>query len=85
MMPGNQASWILHGCCEERGTNQGYSAAVAASKVPEQQSIALTKCVIYSSWLKHSLVHYGTKPDFYLVKLPLKQEAAAVERIQCSH
>lgn len=62
-MPGNQTSWVLHGCCEEGETNQGYSAAVAANEVPEQyhQSRALTKCVIYSSWLKHSLVHYGTE------------------------
>lgn len=35
-MPGNQTSWVLHGRCEEGGTNQGYSAAVAANEVPEQ-------------------------------------------------
>lgn len=34
-MRGNQASWILHGFCEGGETNQDYSAAVAASKVPE--------------------------------------------------
>lgn len=34
-MPGNQASRYLHGCCEGGETNQDYSAAVAASQVPE--------------------------------------------------